>query len=186
MKHLRAMYPKPLADRFRQYCEQDRDINHHLGILYGLAVQCDHITEFGLRGGVSTTALLMGQPRMLHLYDSDSNTKPTFELLKTMRGRTNLLYTVGDSRLIDMPPTDFLHIDTTHNYNCLSMELSKHSSKVSRWLAIHDTAIYGAKGDDGGEGLSKAIEELVSRGEWEIFAYWPNNNGMTILRRTKG
>ena len=173
--------PAALLERFRRVCAESSDINEHLGLLYGLARQCRYITEFGVRGGVSTTALLAAQPDSLICYDVEPC--PVTKELQEMRGRTWLTFMQCDSRQVGYFVTDMLHIDTIHAYSCLSVELRLHALKVRKWIAMHDTQLFGERGDDGGDGLNKAIDELIAGGEWRRFVHFPHNNGMTVLQR---
>ena len=173
--------PAALAARFLRACADDSDIHQHLGILWGLARQCEHVTEFGVRAGVSTTALLAAQPAEIVCFDIDPC--PVIDELKTMRGRTILNCWCNDSRTITIEPTDFLHIDTEHNYACLSVELKLHAPKVRKWIAMHDTKVFGVQGDDNKDGLNMAIDELVAGGKWRVLAAWGHNHGMTVLER---
>lgn len=173
--------PAALSARFLRACADDSDIHQHLGILWGLARQCEHVTEMGVRTGVSTIALLAAQPDSLCCYDIAPC--PVIGELWPMRGRTRLSFEQADSREVLIAATDLLHIDTIHAYSCLSVELRLHAPKVRRWIALHDTEIYGVRGDDGGDGLNRAIGELVAGGKWRVWTRWPHNNGMAVLQR---
>lgn len=173
--------PVALLERFRRVCAEPSDIDEHLGFLYGLARQCSHITEFGVRSGVSTTALLAAQPGLLNCYDIDPC--PVIDVLQAMRGRTRFHFFQVDSRDAAIDYTDMLHIDTIHAYSCLSAELRLHAPHVQEWIAMHDTEKFGERGDDGGDGMNKAIDELIAGGKWRRFVHFPHNNGMTVLQR---
>ena len=43
---------------YENSCRERSDINEHLPTLYEYACKCKHITEMGVRTGVSTTAFL--------------------------------------------------------------------------------------------------------------------------------
>ena len=47
----------------------ESDINQHLETLKNYAAKCQHITEMGVRGIVSTWALLAGKPKTFKCYD---------------------------------------------------------------------------------------------------------------------
>lgn len=172
--------PSVLLERFRRVCAEPSDINEHLGTLYGLARQCVCVTEFGVREGVSTTALLAAQPAILECYDIAPIDVASFH---DMRGWTCFRFIEADSREVTIGHTDMLHIDTVHAYSCLSVELRLHAPKVRRYIAMHDTETFGERGDDDGEGMRKAIEELIAAGKWRMLMHFPHNNGMTVLQR---
>lgn len=52
-----------LEQKYTELCVNPSDINEHLPTLKKYAEECDHITEMGVRGIVSTYALLMGKPK---------------------------------------------------------------------------------------------------------------------------
>jgi hypothetical protein len=170
-----------LLKRFQDCCYKSSDINQHLGVLWGLALQCEHVTEFGVAGGNSTTALLAAQPAELHCWDRAPC--PVISELQTMSGRTRIVFRRSDSRIVDIVSTDLLFIDTTHSYSCLRVELRRHSPRVSRWIVIHDTQLNAEGGDNGGVGMMRAIEELIAQGQWQLFAHWPHSYGLTVLQR---
>ena len=175
--------PPALLTRFQEVCATPSDINQHLGLLWGLARQCESIAELGVRRGVSTVALLAAQPDRLECFDIEDC--PVIRELIEMSGQTMLIFRQIDSRQAVILPTDLLHIDTIHAYSCLSIELQRHAPKVRRWIALHDTEVFGIRGDDGGDGLNRAIDELVAGGKWQVWCHFPHNHGMTVLQRIK-
>jgi len=164
------------------------DINEHLPTLKLYASKCDHITEMGVRYIVSTYALLMGKPKKLISYDiMDCHWLPIKEMVKE---DTNFEFKIGNTLNIEIEPTDFLFIDTLHNYNQLKGELSLHADKVKKYIGFHDTttfAIHGESYEGKSEtGLWFAIEEfLATNTQWKIHEKYTNNNGLTILKRTQ-
>jgi hypothetical protein len=49
---------------------------------------------------------------------------------------------------------------------------------------MHDTTIFGERGEDGGQGLLVAIRGfLADFPEWRWISHWPNCNGLMLLRR---
>jgi len=67
--HETRVTPYHLDHAFEERCRRPSDINEHLVTLRDLAANCAHVTEFGVRKGVSTFALLHGQPNRLISYD---------------------------------------------------------------------------------------------------------------------
>jgi hypothetical protein len=176
-----ASIPPRLLERFIGMCQCGSDISEHLGTLWGLARQCQHVTEFGVRGTVSTTALLAAQPRWLVCYDVERRIE--VDELLGLAGRTEMTFTLGDSRTVSIAHTDLLHIDTRHDYDQLRDELNNSAGRVHKWIALHDTTTFGERGESGGDGLWQAIEELLAAGEWRLLMRFTNNNGFTVLER---
>ena len=176
----------PMADAFDILSRHPSDINEHLPMLYFLAQQCDHVTEFGVRTGASTLAFLhalQGRRATLRSYDINDQ----FGVHKTMAPHTTADWTFSIcSTLAISPiePTDLLFVDTLHRYDQVRQELALHGDAVRRWIVFHDTETFGVTGDDGGEGINRAIDEwLASRPEYRIVYRTHRNNGLTVIER---
>jgi hypothetical protein len=105
-----------------------------------------------------------------------------------------------------MEQTDLLFIDTWHVYGHLKRELARWHSSVNKYILLHDTtvdAIYGESIrmimnvdeqskksgipiDEINKGLWPAVTEfLLERPEWVLEKRYENNNGLTVLSRSK-
>lgn len=165
---------------------QESDINEHLPVLYKYAKECDHVTEFGVRGIVSTWALLAPHPKRLVSYDirHPRQFRGNLQAVYDNRGDTDYSFIIGNTLDVDIEPTDLLFIDTWHTYKQLKAELERHFSKVRKYILLHDTETFGTVGEDDGEGLSKAIEEFLSDNpDWKVKEKLSNNNGLTVIER---
>jgi hypothetical protein len=104
----------------------------------------------------------------------------------------------ADVLKIEIEPTDLLFLDTWHAYDQLKAELERHSSKVSKYIIMHDTTSYEYRDEpltsentfegekSTGKGLWPAITEFLdSNSEWELHKRYTNNNGITIIKRVK-
>jgi hypothetical protein len=77
-----------------------------------------------------------------------------------------------------------LFIDTRHTRDQLVAELARHAGKVSRWIVLHDTQIFGEKGEDGGPGLLVGLREfMTAHPEWSVIYHTQANNGLTVISR---
>ena len=170
-----------LEERYAAMVATPSDINTHLPKLRDLASQCSHVTEFGVRGGVSTTALLAAQPDYLVCYDISYC--PVIENLVMIRGKCNLSLTLADTAKVAIAPTDMLFIDTHHTGPQLTAELSN-ACRVRKYIAMHDTKLYGLIGDRGEPGLLGAIKVfLEANREWKQVYHTDVNCGLTVLER---
>lgn len=170
------------------------DINEHVELLRDLAAQCDHVTEFGMRGGVSTVALLAAQPKVLISWDIDWRaivSQRAADLLY-IAGATNFQPRVGNTLEITTEPTDLLFIDTLHTGAQLKAELTRHvdpmQDRVRKYLVFHDTVSFGYIGEDGKPGLRAAIRWFQRNHAfplWELIEDRKNNNGLVVLRRVR-
>lgn len=151
------------------------DINEHLPKLREYAEQCDHITEMGVRGVVSTWAFLASKAKKVVAIDILNVAVPDVEKLQ---------FICANDLEIEIEETDFLFIDTAHNYKQCIQELNLHGNKARKFIGFHDTGIFGEHGDDGGKGLNHAIDEwiFINR-QWVKDYKTLINNGLTILKR---
>jgi hypothetical protein len=174
-----------LAEAYRQACEGKTDISEHCPTLRSLSSQCGHVTEFGVRYGTSTVALLSGlidrpRPFTMVSYDivdlaSDRISKLSPDVW-TFRKASTLEVT------IDL--TDLLFIDTKHTGYHLLKELCRHADNVRKWIVLHDTETFGRRGERGRIGLMAAVAVFVGRcPDWRLTRHWANNNGLTLLER---
>jgi len=178
-----------IINEYNYHCRQQSDIHEHLPTLKKYAERCDHITEMGVRGVVSTWAFLAGKPKKMVCLDIDDCEIQSVSTLAKKNG-IEFEFIKGDSRLVDLEPTDLLFIDTDHNYECLSEELRVQGNKASKYIIMHDTSKFAAdplfneltKGD----AMFRAIVEfIVKNTEWVLKKRFTNNNGLTILERIR-
>lgn len=185
-------------DEYRSACETPSDINENLPVLYELAKDCEHVTEFGVRSGSSTRAFLNSDVA-LRSYDLeiDSNVNQLFEAASS--DGKDVRYFKADVLDIEIEETDLLFIDTWHQYYQLQSELSKHAGKVRKYLVFHDTQTYAMSGEScsntstgkiltdtiqNPKGLLPCIIEfMVSNPQWIFKTYKTNNNGMIVLEK---
>lgn len=189
--------PTPLRNRFAEAIGRPSDINEHLSLLYKLASECEHVTEFGLRGANgSTVAFLAAQPETFVSWDVNpwAAVSPAVAELLVMRGRTSFEPRVGDTlKIAPIEPTDLLFIDTLHTARQLKAELERHADPIAntvrRYLVFHDTATFGMVGEDGSEpGLRAAIrwfQRCHAFPIWELVEDRENNNGLVVLKNLR-
>ena len=175
---------------YQEHLNRHSDIQQHLGLLHGLAMQCKQVVELGFRTGVSASAFLAAGTR-LHSIDNDPNVKKHVRHLANCYPDT-FVFKLDNSRSADIPACDLLFIDTDHTYGTTMEELMLHEVKVSRWIVLHDTESFGTKDRPGSpntkighyEGVKTAVNHFVEQyPSWRIMLHLPNNNGLTILER---
>jgi hypothetical protein len=173
-----------LADLYAAACRVPSDINEHCPTLYALAKECRHVTEFGTRAGVSTTALLYAQPEYLICYDR-LRLAPV-EQLQALAGRTQFVFHQADVLRVEIDETDLLFIDTWHVYVQLHAELQRHARKVRRYIVLHDTTTFADVGEaPGHRGLWPAIEGFLRQGTFRLRQRDANNHGLTVLEASR-
>ena len=172
-----------LAELYRLVSTTPSDICEHCPTLKELAHRCRTVTEFGTRYGVSTVALLAGEPDKMTSYDIVRTA--TVRMIENAVEKTEFCFKKENTLRAEIEPTDLLFIDTLHTYEQLSVELTLHASKANRYIVLHDTLTFGKRGETGGEGLRRAVQEFLSQNsQWSVTADFKNNNGLMVLENT--
>jgi hypothetical protein len=179
-----------LHDAFEQRRAATSDINQHLVTLAKLAASCETVTEFGVRGGNSTVALLEGLSQKA-VSDGRKGTLVSYDFAPSELNPVPYLpenvswgFVLADTNLIPMiGHTDMLFIDTLHTATQVLSEL-RFAPLVRRYLVFHDTMSFGVLGQDGGPGLLVGILQFLGSSEgdqWKVFSHAQNNNGLLVL-----
>lgn len=183
---------------YDKYHRQPSAISEHMPTLRRLASGCDTVCEFGVKRGMSTTALLLGCAGKVYSWDVVET--PQARQLEKLAGE-RWVYTVADSKTANVPECDLLFIDSLHNYEQVKAELL-HADKVRRYLVFHDVTTFGEIGADGETGrwtwepvvhesvpaghwgVRPAIDEfMVEHWDWRIAERHVNSHGLLVLQR---
>lgn len=198
---IKQLAPDELFHRYYRACYKPSDMHEHMPNLKMYADECEHVTEMGVRGIVSTYAFLMSKCKSLvsidivnpSVHGSDIN---DVYILANQIGK-NFNFIQGDTLKIEISPTDLLFIDTLHAYDQLKQELALHAKKAKKYIIMHDTVTFGEFGhtvEDPAnryanvKGLNFAIQEFLEahRNEWAYDRIYYNCNGLTVLKRIGG
>lgn len=175
-----------LAQEYQAACERVSDIHLHLALLRKLCDRCHHVTEFGVRTGESSRAILSSRAHIIRMYDLQLNDQVTQLVNWAQLSGKQVSYTQADTLELNIEPTDLLFIDTLHTHAQLSAELARHAWRVRRYIAFHDTHTFGLQDEPGyaGPGLLPAILEFVAEVRyWRVIHHTVMNNGLTVLER---
>ena len=169
-----------IEEKYKQLCETPSDINEHLPILRKYAFLSDTIIELGVRGIVSTWALLAGYPREMISVDivDPSEHRGNVEETQNIAREEGIIWNFMkvSSLEIELPRHDLLFIDTIHTYEQISQELKLHSPHTTKYIIMHDATI---------PEMYNAINDfLVNNSDWELKEKFYNNNGLVVLQRT--
>lgn len=164
---------------YAHLCKTPSDINEHLPTLKKYAEKSERIVELGVRGMVSTWALLAGRPRWMRSYDIVHPLAHGGDVLATLDAANqegiDWDFVLRSSLEVDLPEHEFLFVDTLHTYDQLKAELERHQGKVTKFIAMHDTNM---------NEMAQAVNEFLDKHqEWEVAEYFANNNGCTFLKR---
>ena len=178
--------PTLLDETYATALATPSDINQLLPTLRQYASNCERVTEFGTRSGVSTRAFLHARPQQLVCYDRVRKPEVAEELERlALDGGVQFEFIEADVLAVDIQPTDMLFIDTWHTGEQLAAELGRHAGRVRRYIAMHDTISFGEKGaTPGHKGLWPAIIDfLLKHPEWALVEQRIISHGLTILGR---
>ncbi len=113
------------------------DMAPHVPTLKAMAGDCRTIVEFGLRGAVSTWALLDGLPAAGKLVGVDID--PNVPLPKRVRDDHRFRFVVGNSLDVKLPErADLVMIDSSHEFTQTVMELQRAASLKPSFILCHD------------------------------------------------
>jgi len=175
-----------MLEYFNLMKKTECDICQHLETLKNYAVECDHITELGMRWGTSTVALAAGIPVKLVSYDINRDNNAIKRVSDfAIENNFEFKFIQANVLNIDIEETDLLFIDTYHTGTQLNLELKKHANKAKKYIIFHDTETFGKIGEDNVyPGLVPVIEEFLSNNkQWKLKEIFKNNNGLTIIER---
>lgn len=183
---------------YHEHVERKTAISAHLPRLRALASDCHSVTEFGVKKGASSVAMLLGANRVTS-YDIIET--PDARRLQMIAG-DRWDYRIQDSREATPDRCDMLFIDSLHTYAQVKAELDRHARWVGRYLVFHDTITFGSIGADGESGrhlwayqpgqmvprealgIRPAIDELmVEDDSWRILVHYTDSHGLLVLYR---
>lgn len=196
----RSFTMKEILDKYNLLCNRRSDINEHLPTLKEYTEKCSTVTEFGVRGIVSSYGFLAGKPKRLFSYDitPPSRHGGNLDIVYKLTAENNIDYKFiqADTLTIDIEQTDLLFIDTYHTYDQLTQELARHSNKVNKYIIFHDTVLFGytdqrydpisskkINTQNKKIGLMPAILEFLENEDWVLEKEFKNNNGLLIIKK---
>ena len=149
------------ATDLRQWADEQVDMAPHIATLTHHASAATVVVEFGVRGGVSTWAILDGLPENGHLYSVD-----IVDCIVPPRVSEDPRWTflVGD----DLDPliqaalpehADLVFIDTSHTYEQTAAELAYALSFGPDRIVMHDYVM---------EPVAQAANEFCTREGWRV------------------
>lgn len=197
-----------LNNLFEYYSHDWSDIHEHVPILRDIAKQCESAVELGVRSMNSTWGILLGLSEnslQFHSYigiDLENPPENMLNLAKKLTSEIGISFQFwqANDMNINIPVSDMLFIDTLHTYCHLTYELEKFSSKIKKFIVMHDTSDPWGSNDDpwysgdhseypswidfNKRGLWPAVEDFLARHpEWTLKERRLNCFGLTILER---
>lgn len=123
-----------LKERYLDSLQKYSDMQEYLPTLLKLGESVKHITEFGVRAGVSTCAFLSSHPDKMIAYDIVKQPEVDELIELARKEKIDFQYKLDNVLTIDIEPTDLLFIDTIHSYNQTKAELAIHARKVKKYI----------------------------------------------------
>ena len=125
---------------WEEHARMDTDIAGHLSTLYEYASKCKTVTEWGVRRGESTLALLEGvKQNDGHVYSVD--VAPCYRArLRMVRLGLSKWWTFvqGDDLEVEARPSEMVFIDTDHYLEHTMKEIHRAVSLKPRYIFLHD------------------------------------------------
>jgi hypothetical protein len=175
-------------EEYEKFHNTPSDLNEHMPVLHNLALECNSIVEFGVGYGKSTRAFMYALTETLGTLNSydiilHDGVEEMFD--NANRDGLSALYHSQSTLECDIKETDLLFVDSHHTYTQVKGELERHGDKIKKFIAFHDTQLYGISGQDPGTvGIMPAINEWMdSHPQWKIKQEYYNNNGLLVVER---
>src|SRR3990167_10837759 len=153
-----------IEEKYKQLCEIPSDINEHLPTIRKYALLCDTIIEMGVRGMVSTWALLAGYPLQMASLDIVDPAEHQGDVVETKKvaKKHGIIWDFLKMSSLDFQfrRAELLFIDTIHTYEQLIKELDLHAPRTTKYIIMHDTNF---------PEMQKAIKEfLTNNNDWKV------------------
>ena len=155
------------------------DMAPHLGELTVYASGKRTIVEFGLRGAVSTWAMLDAMPEDGRLVGVDID--PTAPIPPRVRNDPRFDLTIGDSLTVPLPEhADLVMIDASHEFAPTVAELMRAASLTPDVILLHDY-LYAET-----PGVRRAVDGYVAKGylrdePYRLSTVHPSRWGLAVL-----
>lgn len=148
----------------RDWALAERDMAPHITTLTEYASHAHKIVEFGVRGGVSTWALLDGLPESGLMWSVDINECTVPPRVSRDPRWTFILGDDTDQALQDVLPTlvDLVFIDTSHEYEHTVAELDIAQAMEPDRIICHDADW---------PGVDQAITEFCRDTNWAVVRF---------------
>lgn len=157
------------------------DMQPHVDQLTELARDAKVIVEFGLRGAVSTWAMLEGMPADGQLIGVDID--PNAPIPERVRNDPRFTFVTGDSLEVDLPDhADMVMIDSSHEFAQTVAEIMRAASLTPQVIALHDYLYPPCPG------VARAVDGFVAPGylrdePYRLDRVEPSPWGLAVLVR---
>jgi hypothetical protein len=175
--------PRPVRIEWRpgitltEYAAKWVDMAPHIDALREYASKARTIVEFGVRGGVSTWAMLGGLSAkgVIHAVDNDPDVMEMTPPWVLEDPRLKLV--IGDDLKVDLPDkADLVMIDSGHEYQQTLDELAIANDLEPSLILLHDYLYTETPG------VRQAVDWWTSEaGGWRLATVHPSQWGLAVL-----
>lgn len=152
------------------------DICEHFPLILKYGIQCDHITELGVREVGSLWGWIGSRPKTIRCYDKEESVNIVHARDTAESLGIDFQFYLANVHDVEIEETDLLFIDTDHAYYNMKTELTLHGNKARKFIMFHDTAW--------AEDMNQAIQEFMQDNpHWVDEEEVTNNHGMKIIKR---
>lgn len=186
------------------------DINQHLKTISNLSKECESIFETGVRGVVSSWAIVNGlnknKSKSKSFFMNDIEEIDVKEIENICQNlNIDITYKWIDNLKLKLERKyDLTFIDTWHIYGQLKRELELFSKITNKYIVLHDTTIDAEESEsvrqgydikkqalesgftieEISKGLWPAVTEFLSENSnWVLKKRYTHNNGLTVLEK---
>jgi predicted O-methyltransferase YrrM len=175
--------PRPVRIEWRpgitltEYAAKWVDMAPHIDALMDYAQHRAVIVEFGVRGGVSTWAMLKALQEGGRIIAVDNDPDVLEMLPPWVRDDPRLTLIIGDDLSVDIPvkSADLVVIDSGHEYEQTMAELELAASLKPKRILLHDYLYADTPG------VREAVDEFTERGRWRLVSVHPSQWGLAVL-----
>lgn len=192
-----------IINKFSHLCNLNSDINEHLPTIFKYASECESIIELGVRGCVSTWALVYGllinnkDKKSILLNDLEScNIQELLDNVNLINNSLSPKLVINyewknDLDLVINENVDLTFIDTWHVYGQLKRELNKFSKVTNKYIIMHDTTIDAIQGEtsrNGWDAKQQSIDtgipvDEINNGLWPAVTEFLEKNTEWTLHK---
>lgn len=190
------MLPHSVAPKFERVedpylaAEQNqRDLNQHMASLRKFAAKSKVVFELSDRRE-STIAFIKALSdegstlEAVYSVQSEKDHPLIQQMLESVpEGKKVVLLSPSDDSIPWDKNTDFVFLDTKHDYKSVKKQIEQFGKKSNRFLAFHDTISFGEKYNNE-RGFMYAVRELLrEEKDWQAIFHDEKQHGLMILSK---
>ncbi len=177
--------PRPVRIEWRpgmtltEYAARWVDMAPHVDALTEYAQYAQTVVELGVRGGVSTWALLRGLVSDGALVGVDNDPDVWQMIPPWVKDDSRLTLVIGDDLVVKLPVkhADLVMIDSGHEYQQTLDELALAAKLTPERIVLHDYLYTETPG------VRRAVDEWIGTGGYYLATVHPSQWGLAVLER---